>query len=363
MTEHNEHHAFKTDEIPSQEISDQAVLSKNPLVSVKMITYNHEPYIAQAIEGVLMQKTDFPIELIIGEDCSTDSTREIVLDYQKKYPDIIRVVTSEYNVGMIKNGLRTTKSCRGKYIAFCEGDDYWTDPYKLQKQVDFLEANLDYGMVHTDGNYLYTVNNKTIANYLNTKGFNLSKVRDPFEAILRSEYPIITCSVMLETSLLKKFIGEKKQVKNNFKMGDTLIWLEFAKHSKIHFMSENMVQHNILSESASQSQNPQKILEFKKSGYELMKHYINKYGASEATQRICHFKFNKVILDYAHRAKNKKEVEIAYNNLNKYVENENKEITLEQKLKYWGCKNVAIYYIASVFLLAIKVKRKLLKIL
>ena len=158
MTDHNEHYSLKADEIPCQEISDPAVLSKNPLVSVKMITYNHEPYIAQAIDGVLMQETDFPIELIIGEDCSTDRTREIVLEYQKKHPDIIRVITSDKNVGMHKNAHRTEKACRGKYIAFCEGDDYWIDPLKLQHHVEFLKKNQDYGMVHTDASVLFYEN-------------------------------------------------------------------------------------------------------------------------------------------------------------------------------------------------------------
>ena len=85
-----------------------------PLVSVKMITYNHAPFIAQAIEGVLQQKTNFPFELIIGEDCSTDGTREIVFEYQKKYPDIIRVITSDKNVGAKKNGIRTMKAVSGE---------------------------------------------------------------------------------------------------------------------------------------------------------------------------------------------------------------------------------------------------------
>jgi len=119
-------------------------LIDKPLVSAKMITYNHAPYIAQAIEGVLQQETNFPFELVIGEDCSTDGTREIVFDYQKKYPDVIRVITSEKNVGVHKNSMRTFKVCRGKYIALCEGDDYWTDPNKLQMQVDFLESHKDY---------------------------------------------------------------------------------------------------------------------------------------------------------------------------------------------------------------------------
>lgn len=99
-----------------------------PIVSVAIVTYNHEPFIAQAIEGVLMQNVTFPIELIIGEDCSTDNTYEIVLDYQRKFPDVVRIITSEHNVGMSANGARILKACNGKYIALCDGDDYWTNP-------------------------------------------------------------------------------------------------------------------------------------------------------------------------------------------------------------------------------------------
>ena len=92
------------------------------------------------------------------------------MEYQKKYPDIIRVITSDRNVGMKKNGLRVLRACRGKYIAFCEGDDYWTDPHKLQKQVDFLEANPDYGMVHTDGDFYYIKNGRKVSNYIKNRG-------------------------------------------------------------------------------------------------------------------------------------------------------------------------------------------------
>ena len=117
-----------------------------PLVTAKTITYNHAPFIRQCIEGVLMQETNFPIEYIIGEDCSTDGTREIVEEYARRYPDTIRLITSEQNVGARENSRRTTKAARGKYIALCEGDDYWTDPHKLQKQVDFLEAHPECSM-------------------------------------------------------------------------------------------------------------------------------------------------------------------------------------------------------------------------
>lgn len=117
-----------------------------PLLSIVTITYNHEPYIRKCIEGVLMQQVNFPIEFILAEDCSTDGTLAICKEYATKYPNLIQLITSENNVGAIANERRAMKAAKGRYIAFCEGDDYWTDPLKLQKQVDFLEEHLDYSV-------------------------------------------------------------------------------------------------------------------------------------------------------------------------------------------------------------------------
>lgn len=115
-----------------------------PLLSVVTVTYNHEPFIAKCIEGVLMQQVSFPIEFIIGEDCSTDRTRAICRQYAEKYPETIKFVVSEKNVGGLANERRAMSAARGKYVAYCEGDDYWTDPLKLQKQVGFLETHPEY---------------------------------------------------------------------------------------------------------------------------------------------------------------------------------------------------------------------------
>ena len=122
-----------------------------PIVSVVMITYNHEKYIQQAVEGVLMQQTDFPIELIIADDASPDQTEKIVTTIKKKHPNgnWIKYTRHLQNKGMTENFMWALGQAQGKYIALCEGDDYWTDPYKLQKQVDFLEANEEYGLVAT----------------------------------------------------------------------------------------------------------------------------------------------------------------------------------------------------------------------
>jgi glycosyltransferase involved in cell wall biosynthesis len=113
----------------------------NPLVSINCATYNHENYIGDAIEGFLMQKTNFDFEILIGEDCSTDNTRTVVEKYANQYPEKIRIITSEHNVGAMENFIRLHQNSKGKYIAVCEGDDYWTDPLKLQKQVDYMEQN------------------------------------------------------------------------------------------------------------------------------------------------------------------------------------------------------------------------------
>lgn len=115
-----------------------------PLVSVGILTYNHEKYIAEAIESVLRQKVNFKYEIVIAEDCSTDNTRNIVIEYQKKYPDIIRLILQPHNVGMQENSNILRRACRGFYRANLEGDDYWAVDDKLQQQVDFLEMHPDF---------------------------------------------------------------------------------------------------------------------------------------------------------------------------------------------------------------------------
>jgi len=122
------------------EISDPVSLPGRPLVSVLMLAYNHGQYLAAAIEGVRMQDAVFQIELVIGEDCSPDNTREVALDYQRRYPRLIRVITSDANVGMQENLRRVFEASRGDFLAFCEGDDYWTAQDKLSRQLAVFAA-------------------------------------------------------------------------------------------------------------------------------------------------------------------------------------------------------------------------------
>lgn len=140
---------------------------KKPMVSISMITYNHEKYIRQALDSILMQKVNFEYEIVIGEDCSKDNTRNILLEYKELYPDRIKLILHDKNVGMKMNGNSVRRMCVGKYRASCEGDDYWTDPLKLQKQIDFLESNPDFiaithdvEIVDDDGNLIDGFNKK-----------------------------------------------------------------------------------------------------------------------------------------------------------------------------------------------------------
>ena len=128
-----------------REFADESVLPQSPVVSVVMLTYNHVAYVRRAIEGALDQRTDFEVEIIIGDDASTDGTCAICEDFQRRFPDRIRFVAWNRNVSYGRSGnlYGACQRARGKYVAFCEGDDYWTDPRKLQKQVDYMEAHPD----------------------------------------------------------------------------------------------------------------------------------------------------------------------------------------------------------------------------
>jgi glycosyltransferase involved in cell wall biosynthesis len=126
------------------------MLSANPLVSVFLLTYKHEKFIEQAIESVLTQKTNFDIEIIIGDDCSPDGTLAILRKYEAENPTLIKVLANETNKGAQPNAIKILNACRGKYVATLEGDDYWLDPLKLQKQADFMQANPNFAICFTN---------------------------------------------------------------------------------------------------------------------------------------------------------------------------------------------------------------------
>ncbi len=123
---------------------------KYPLISICCITYNQERYIRDTLEGLVMQRTNFPYEIVISDDCSKDGSREIIEEYKSKYPNLIQDVSPKQNIGVIENWKLVHVHSRGEYIAFCEGDDYWVDSQKLQKQVDYVIEHPNCGLCITD---------------------------------------------------------------------------------------------------------------------------------------------------------------------------------------------------------------------
>lgn len=170
-------------------------LETTPLLSILCITYNHEKYISKAIKSFLEQETSFDFEIVIGEDCSTDNTLEVILEFQKNHSKIIKIIKSENNIGVTKNFRRTLAACRGKYIALCEGDDYWDDPKKIQTQVSFLESNPEYVLTYHDTHSI-DENNK-ITNDLSKKGINF----DTTKSMLIKAPPISTLTTCFRNEI------------------------------------------------------------------------------------------------------------------------------------------------------------------
>ena len=257
-----------------------------PLLSVCLITYNHENYIRQAIEGVLMQKVNFNWELIIAEDCSTDKTRDIILEYKKKHPDFIKLILQEKNVGPAKNWMDLITKPNSKYIAYFEGDDYWTDPLKLQKQVDFLEANPDYGLVHTDVNHFYELNGKLIEAYNQTNNITIPE-GEVFEKLLPFSHSIKTKTVLARTNLITAAIKNINSYNQQFVVGDLPLWLELSLQTKFKYLPDVTATYRLGVESASMLTNVAKKIDFDFGVYDLRMFYWSKYSKNpEIKERL-----------------------------------------------------------------------------
>ena len=206
-------------------------------VSVAMVTYNHEPFIAQAIESVLMQQTEFGVELIIGEDCSTDGTREIVAQYARRHPERIRPLLHEQNAGAQANLIAVLNACGGRYIAALEGDDYWTDPHKLQKQVDLLEAHPDHAVCF---HRAYRLDQATGEIKIDETSPPQSKPSYGLNDIVRGQF-IHTASIMLRNGL----VSELPQWFYEAPVGDWPLLVLYAQYGKIGFIDQAMSVHRV----------------------------------------------------------------------------------------------------------------------
>jgi glycosyltransferase involved in cell wall biosynthesis len=203
-------------------------------VSVAMVTYNHEAFITQAIESVLMQQTDFDFELVIGEDCSTDGTRAIVHAYGEGHPDRIRPLLSERNQGAHANFVASLNACRGSYIALLEGDDYWTSPEKLQRQVEFLDSHSHYSICFHNATEYYEDRIRESWNYCPQ---GLKETLTLKDLLLGNFMP--TSSVMFRKGLFEDF----PDWYFHLRFGDWPLHVFNAQHGNIRYLNRVMGVH------------------------------------------------------------------------------------------------------------------------
>ena len=243
----------EAEDVPCRETSDPARLCKQPVVSVNMTAYNHEKYIAEAIEGVVMQKTDFEFELVIGEDCSKDRTREICLDYQRRYPDKIRVLWSDKNVYSVRGNLtRISARCRGEFMAICEGDDRWTDPFKLQKQVDIMRRNPNVGLCFCGADIVYEDTGETKEwnadrrikpGLIPGRRFFLWHLfgTDPRRGTVNDPATfLMTASVMLRKSVRDEARAKYDILRWKLTLTDTTTWLGVSSLSDVYYLEDKV---------------------------------------------------------------------------------------------------------------------------
>lgn len=217
--------------------------SPSPLVSVFVLTYNHEKYISEAIEGILMQETNFDYDIVIGEDCSSDTTRSIILDYQCKYPSKFKLLLPDKNIGALANQMAVLNACTGKYIAMCEGDDYWTDPYKLQKQIDVLETNSCYSSCACQTLVKFQTKNKSDYFY---SALNENSAID-LRSIMSFEKVFQTGSFMFRTENLIKY----PDFPSNIASGDRCLFLMNALLGDVFYLKDCMTVYRRHDEGVS----------------------------------------------------------------------------------------------------------------
>lgn len=210
------------------------------MVSITCITYNHELYIADAIESFLMQKTNFPYEILIHDDASTDRTPEIIKGYQLKHPDLIKPIyqTENQHSKGIKVGRFNRERAKGKYLATCEGDDYWIDPYKLQKQVDYMETHTECSLcVHA----AYNVHPDKTRFKSHIRPNQYDKIYSVEEVILGGGGLFATNSMLYPAV----FNNNRPQFFQNAPIGDYPLAIYLALHGTVFYMDEFMSAHRV----------------------------------------------------------------------------------------------------------------------
>ena len=210
---------------------------EQPLASIVVITYNQEKSLPVTLDSLVAQKTSFPFEIVVGDDCSKDGTRAVLADYAQRYPEIIRPIYNERNLGILGNYVSTLRQCRGKYISGCAGDDFWNDPEKLQLQVDIMEKDPEIGLVYTD---VYVDSVVTGEKFVR----RCAEVReDTFTQLLRGCF--ITAPTTCFRASLLEYVDFDEFQRLGFIMEDYPMWLTFSLHTKFFHLKRPTITYKI----------------------------------------------------------------------------------------------------------------------
>lgn len=207
------------------------------MLSIMVITYNHERYLRAALDSIVEQQTVYSMEVVIGEDCSTDTTRVILLEYQARHPSLIRLLLHEQNLGVSHNWETTLQACRGKYIALLEGDDYWTSPHKLQKQIDFLEARPDFSLCFHRTRVEYEATSSVRASPLVAAH---AKTELTLDDVTR-EWSIATASVVFRHELMRELPGWV----HDSVVVDLPVFALLASRGRVGYLPEEMAVYRV----------------------------------------------------------------------------------------------------------------------
>lgn len=278
--------------------------TEHPLVSIKCLAFNQEKYIAQTLDGFLMQETDFPFEVIVHDDASKDSTADIIREYEKKYPLIVKPVYQTENQWSKHDGSLTRAAnapLKGKYIAECEGDDYWIDPLKLQRQVGFLESHPDYIYSHTAFKYYDQANDKFLDDNSIDENSRIQK-EEPDNVGLyildQNRYRIQTVTTVYNREYLSK-ISDDFANSGYFLMGDTQQFFLATLLGKFHYDSSVTSVYRLTPNSACHRGERNKAhYRFNLSCAE-MRVYLSKYIHDEPTIQKFKREFGKALVRYA----------------------------------------------------------------
>lgn len=249
----------------------QTKTMKKPLVSICCITYNQELYLRDALDGFIMQKTDFPFEIVISDDCSSDGTREIIADYKKNYPNLIVDVSPEKNRGVIENWKYVHIQAKGELIAFCEGDDYWTNPLKLQKQVEYMLSNPDCGLCITDFRYQNDLDKKHISEPAFASGSTFKPTS--FIEHLKNAGYIGPMTWMYRRELFVNNIKDYVGITD----GTLALALDMFWGAEVAYIPEVTAVYRIHSGSAANQVNTKKHMQYAKGACNTQYYYAKKY--------------------------------------------------------------------------------------